>query len=172
MKLVLDKVTVARRQLRQCIQMFFARSDAVAVHTLACASRQILYDLAKVNGHHGLIRRHPVVREDKLKEWNNYLNVPQNFFKHADRDPDSTAEFETDITEIFILDSVVLLQSLGIELRPAERVYSIWFALKHPTLLRDGVYKDQIAAGLYKGINVNDYETVNELLRHLELVAQ
>ena len=46
----LTKLEVAERQLRVAIRLFFERKDAVAVHTLAAASRDLLNDLAKRKG--------------------------------------------------------------------------------------------------------------------------
>lgn len=172
MKEALEKIPVARRQLHAAIGMYFQRDDAVAIHTLAAASHQILYDLASAADSHGLIRRPQVVREDKLDEWNRQLNVPQNFFKHADRDPKSTIEFDPAIAEVFLFDAIVLLQELKIGLSVRERLYSIWFGVKHPGLLVEGEYRDSIEAGIEKGINPDDFESVWAVLLEFERQAQ
>lgn len=167
MKLHLDKIGVARRQLRQCIHMLFAKADPVAVHTLAAAAHQILYDLAKAKGHHGNLRRPRVVRPERHREWNRYLNAPQNFFKHADKDPDKTIDFEPDVTHFFILDALTLLQGLGLKLAPAEHLFSVWFALKRPEFLIIGAFRDQITATA-KTINVDDFEAIRTVLGIME----
>ncbi|MBI1390382.1 MAG: hypothetical protein GC154_18245 [bacterium] len=170
MKLTLNKVEVARSQLRQSIYMLFSHADPVVVHTLAAAANQILYDLVKTNGHNGIARNPPIVRPDKLEEWNKYLKVPQNFFKHADRDPTETLEFDPEITEIFILDAVVFLQCLELPLKPAERFFAHWFALKHPDLLNEGVYKD-LMLGYAKKIDVKDYDTILDAIKVMEEIG-
>lgn len=84
-----SKLVAAARQLREAIFLFFERRDAVAIHTLAAASHQILVDLASERGLSGIPKNNPLVRSEKEKEWITLVNNSHNFFKHADRDPEA-----------------------------------------------------------------------------------
>jgi hypothetical protein len=47
----ITKLEAANRQLCTAIRMFFADDDAVAVHTLACAAREIYEKHCRSAGH-------------------------------------------------------------------------------------------------------------------------
>ncbi|HEY9202285.1 MAG TPA: hypothetical protein VIQ81_11870 [Gammaproteobacteria bacterium] len=46
------------------------------------------------------------------------------------------------------------------------RVFSIWFAAKHPDLVLEGSFKDYIQTALNKGLNVDDFKIMRMLLDH------
>src|SRR5271169_533223 len=73
----IDKVEVARRQIRESVRMFFREQDPVAIHALIASARQILTDIGSKRG-----------AKSALKNVQG-LNYPFNFLKHADRDPDA-----------------------------------------------------------------------------------
>jgi len=88
----LTKLEAAERQLRQAIQLFFGHADEVSIHALTAAACQILRDLPKHRGaahplHEGLI---PLLRPSMVKEFLRVVRSNENFFKHADTDPDAS----------------------------------------------------------------------------------
>ena len=77
--------------------MFAAESDEVATHTLAAAAREVLQDVARHREVPFLSLRDRLVRHlqaagvpDAVKR----IHRSQNFFKHADRDPEGTLAFD------------------------------------------------------------------------------
>src|ERR1035441_8899965 len=74
----IDKVEVARRQIKETVRMFFGERDPVAIHTLIAAAHQILTDIGEKRGAKSVFVGKKTQR----------LNHPFNFLKHADRDPD------------------------------------------------------------------------------------
>ena len=50
------KLDVVRRQLAAAIGLFFAESDAIAVHTLVAAAHQILVDLGQRKGIQSVVK--------------------------------------------------------------------------------------------------------------------
>lgn len=92
---VITKLDAACRQLDVAIHMFFARGDKVAVHTLACAAREIFEKHCQFENRHRLFdvfrERHPNMSEKQLWE---ILNRARNFFKHADPTGDLTTTVE------------------------------------------------------------------------------
>jgi len=74
----IDKIEVARRQIREAVRLFFGARDPVAIHTLIASAHQILGDISDKRGAQSVLKN--------VKR----VNYPFNFLKHADRDPRST----------------------------------------------------------------------------------
>ena len=90
----LTKLDVARRQLRTAIVMFLGDQDPVSVHTLASAAQDVLRGMLKARGEQGsLIKATDLVKTEGLKLWHQLAHQEQNFFKHADRDPDGVLKW-------------------------------------------------------------------------------
>ena len=87
------KLEAAERQLRQAIELFFEARDPVSTHTLVAAASGVLGGLASKRGIERPVRDRDLVRDDRRAEFVRILNQAQNFFKHADNDPDATLEF-------------------------------------------------------------------------------
>jgi hypothetical protein len=162
--MLVTKIAAGEQQLNEAIRLFFRRGGPVATHTLAGAASQVLSDVAKHRGLQSLIRGNPFVREDMRDAWNSQMNQPQNFFKHADRDPEGTFEFNPAITTVFMLEAASLLEQLTGHMSWEARVFSIWFALKHPHLLLPGAYSDMIQRFSMRGLNVDDFEFMTMVL--------
>jgi hypothetical protein len=133
----ITKIDVARRQLREAIWLLFYERDAIAIHTLAAASYQVLDDLCKRRGI-ASIRRSQFIRQDKQKYWLDSLNKAQNFFKHADKDPEGIHEFCPALTHFFLLDSIFLYVQLTKSAFPEIVIFFMWFILKYPLSLTSG----------------------------------
>lgn len=159
-----SKLEAAERQLREAIRLFFDRRDPIAIHTLAGAASQILYDLAKHKGLVSYIRGNPLVRENMRGKWVAMLNEAQSFFKHADRNPDGIYEFPIHSTRAFLLEGVSLYEQLAGKLFWEAQVYSIWFALKHSDLLMQGAYRDTIGRFKVPGLDLEDFEMLSLIL--------
>ncbi|MFO7559236.1 MAG: hypothetical protein R6X10_10440 [Desulfobacterales bacterium] len=127
-KINISKLKAARAQLDAAIEMYFVSDNPVATHTLTSAAYNILRDIALKSGSDcpflktGYINEYP---ESKRKMIRNFLNRPENFFKHADRDPNGTIEFDTELTELFLLDACAYFRDKK-ELRP--KYYNIFKA--------------------------------------------
>ena len=115
---VATKIEAARQQLSAAIELFFTTENPIAVHTLTAAAYNVLKDLAKRQGleypflKNGYLDSLP--ERERAETWA-FLNNPENFFKHADRDPDKTLEFNTDLTELLILDACAYFKHSGAE---------------------------------------------------------
>lgn len=91
----LSKIEVASRQLDTAIKLFFNAGDIVSVHTLAAASANVFADILDNMGETSWRKQIIEEHDGKLteKQVKDILREAQNFFKHADRDPDKTFEF-------------------------------------------------------------------------------
>jgi hypothetical protein len=141
----LTKLEAAERQLRQAIQLFFGHADEVSIHALTAAACQILRDLAKHRGaahplHDGLI---PLLRPSMVKEFLRVVRSNENFFKHADTDPDASLTFNPESTEFLLFEAVVahaMLTGFGL---PETCIFFLWFCARHADILaREGPLKD------------------------------
>lgn len=127
------KLEAARRELDMAVAQFFADGDEVGVHTLTAAARELLEDLALREERKSLVESMiDLVVEDKRTEFRNRILEPQNFMKHADRDPDAILEFSPFITHMLLRDAVWLYCVLSGEKIPLFNLFSIWFVVAYP----------------------------------------
>ena len=102
------KVQVASAQLDAAIELFFLSDNAVAVHTLTAAAYNVLRDLARRDDMDFPFIKTGFIATLKESEKNKviaFFNAPENFFKHADRDPDGVLEFDPQLTELMLMDA-------------------------------------------------------------------
>jgi hypothetical protein len=124
------KLDAAKRQLETAIRLYFASADPVSIHTLTAAAYQLLLDLNKKAGGEPMFMKQgflALFRPDQRKAVTSALNAPENFFKHADNDPDGTYTLRTGLTELFMLDAVETYQALTGELFAPFGVFKAWF---------------------------------------------
>jgi hypothetical protein len=132
---ILTKFDAAERQLIQAIRLFFREEDSVSIHTLSEAASQILHDIGKDLGIQSMIRDSVLIREDKKKQFLGYLFKSRNFFKHADRDKDETHEFNDEINDFSLIDTIHLHQAIKKSWIPETLTFYLWFGLKWPNLI-------------------------------------
>jgi hypothetical protein len=163
-----SKLDAARRQLREAILLYFERRDAVAIHTLASAAHQVLADLGERKGGAGILKNPKYIRPEKKEELLRILNEAQNFFKHADRDPDTTFEFRVASTPLFLFDAVEMWGELTGSFFREALVYRIWYFFAHPQIIA----QEQVQAILEpwrQVIDVNDFEGIRYAIEHADL---
>jgi len=126
----ISKVEAASRLLDTAIRLFFEGADAVAVHSLAAASLNIFSDLAE---HGGNSWRAHLGDDSKLSapEAKRVLNSAWNFFKHADRDPDGTLQFEEIDSEHLMF--VAILECGDLQTTSCcMQAFQLWYIAAHP----------------------------------------
>lgn len=112
-------------------------SDPVSVHTLAAAAFEILKDLDEHGPKTGTFYNHlevdvkPEYRQMVIK----IFRAPQNFFKHANDDPDKVLEFHLAQPEMFLVCGVEKYVELAAEKTAEMLVYELWFCHQNPDLL-------------------------------------
>lgn len=152
----LTKLEAAERQLRVAIRLFFQRKDLVAVHTLAAAAQGILQDLGNHRGIKSVFaekeRIHPEYRDEIIKSF----KQAQNFFKHADKDPQGKLRFYYEATKFYLFDAASLYLKLTNRQIPEALVLVGWFLLKFPHLIVDEEDKKKVADTVSAGMNPDD----------------
>jgi hypothetical protein len=128
-KPTVTKLEAANRQLSTAIRMFFADDDAVAVHTLACAAREIYEKHCRKTGRGRMFdfvqAGNPGHPEKTL--WN-LLNAARNFFKHEGESLDERIEFDDTMNDFALLSACTDCATLCSPKQPAEvQAFTIWF---------------------------------------------
>lgn len=161
------KLNAARRQLDEAIAMFFRGADAIAVHTLAAASAQILCDLCRSRGIGRRIRDGvDTVRPELRKEWVQAVKQSENFFKHADRDPDEVHEFNPMTTLFFMFDATQMFAQMANGMSHEMTVYNAWFLLCCPDALLDNEAKTRLVeASTTAGADPKNLEFFSDVIK-------
>ncbi|WP_303905039.1 hypothetical protein [Thiohalomonas denitrificans] len=147
------------------VRLFFENGDPIAVHTLAAAAQGVIRDVAKARdlNHTSILHDHPEVPVEARKEWFNILNSSRNFFKHANKDPENTLEFDEKENEPLLLDACLVLTELSNEALSEANVYLGWFTTANPTL-RAVISNNQIGDyAVRNSISPQDFEVFREL---------
>ncbi len=131
------KLEAAKRQLHTAITLWFADTDPVSIHTLACAAYQIIHDINTDKKGSELLLDTTVIKVEFRREYCNEMRKAMNFFKHADKDPDpnGTIEFSPTITDLFILFSIIGIKRFGERLSETSGAFLLFYATKNPHLV-------------------------------------
>ncbi len=97
MSTIITKIEGASRQLNTAIRLFFDADDSVSVHTLAAAAANVFADLVERRSGASWRTRTRESSMLSMKEVKAILHEEWNFFKHADRDPDSVLQFNEEL---------------------------------------------------------------------------
>jgi len=142
---LLTKLNVAERQLVEAVKLFFEKRDPVSIHTLTGAAIGILEPILehkKVNIYNQPLVFHPEI----IKIWAKpeYEDVflysfrkHQNFFKHADKEPEGKIEFNLALNNLKLLYGIMLHDIIADYYLYEFFIYKIWFQIKHPNLFID-----------------------------------
>jgi len=138
----LSKLDVACRQLDTAIELWFRELDSVSIHTLACSAHQIINDTIHHRGGQDLLFDSPYIKEESRKRAKGYFHRPYSFFKHADRDPETSIEFDTSVSEVFIVASVDGLEQLGIKHNLLRSGFVLYLGFHNPDLFTKEFFQD------------------------------
>jgi hypothetical protein len=157
-KIKISKLEAVRRQVETAIRIYFVNGDPVSVHTLVAASHQILVDLDKHGPKTGtfwdFIKTQ--VKPEYIGEVKKLFAEAENFFKHADRDPDKILEFPLAEPELFLWECVVKYPELAGEEPLLMHIYRIWFMIHHADILKAEIRARVKFLGLSTGFPEND----------------
>ncbi|SHN86444.1 hypothetical protein [Bradyrhizobium erythrophlei] len=133
-------MVAAQRQLRTSINLWFDDDgDVVSIHTLAFAAYEIFHAISE---HRNPYRRDLIfdtflIKDEFRSDWNKLVRRDANFFKHGDRDPEATLNFDPEFSEWFILYASVARQLCGMEQISEESLFLWWFQINRPDFLTD-----------------------------------
>jgi hypothetical protein len=157
------KSEAANRQLCTAIRLFFDDGDPIAVHTLACAAREI-YE--KHCGKAGVERMLDHIKASNpnytQKQIMDLINAARNFFKHDGQSLDDAIEFSDEMNDFALFSACYDCTMLCTLNQPGEvQAYSIWFiAVKQPFIAVKQPHED--------GANRVDIEQPRRVAKELE----
>jgi hypothetical protein len=130
-RLTISKLDAATSQLETALHLYFNEADPVSIHTLAAAAHQILQDLGSCQNSPMLLEQGmlPLPKELTAKI-RALMREPQNFFKHADRNPTATVDFAPGLTEFILFDAVAKFRDLAGEPPLMLAAYELWFVVR------------------------------------------
>lgn len=125
----ITKLQAAQRQLVVATKLYFRDSDAVAIHTLAAASYNIIRGLMKHRRAPDLTMKDVFlsnISESKRKRVEKWLSSFEVFFKHAYPNPDGKIVLDPQITEIMLIDAWAQYEKLTGDLPEVGKVFKMW----------------------------------------------
>lgn len=141
----LGKMDVARRQLVTAIRIYFANGDCVSTHTLAAAAFEILDDLDNHGADTGTVFDHveEYIKPEQIGTFQKLRRAPQNFFKHADKDPEETFEFYPTAAEATLWAAAMKYEELANESSLELAAVRTWIMIQNPDILIEP-YRQQV----------------------------
>jgi hypothetical protein len=163
-KFKISKIDAARTQLGTAIELWFQDKDPASIHTLAAASYQIVHDIKVKRGiGRGLLYDSRMVRDEYRRDWIAAMKKHQNFFKHADRDPDpeGTIELASFGNLVFTMMAATGLRWLGVTDSYHVGALTLWLTL-HESQFITPDYMEQFIKGAQR-IGIDELEDVREI---------
>lgn len=156
----ISKLDAAKRQLETAVELFFNHKDPVSIHTLTRAVHEILEKLCRAQGlqsvtEWGIIQ----IKKEKQEEIRNKMNEAKNFFKHAGKDSGVILNFNTELSNFYLYDSVRLYQGLTKKLPKLFLIFNVWFFMKNPDLFSNDEQKNLFS--LPKNLTLEDRDLEN-----------
>lgn len=137
MKMTLEKLEAAWRQIDTAIMLWFNDGDPVSIHTLACSAYQIVHDVNRKVGGHELLYDSLIIKDEYRKEWIQTLKNPYNFLKHAKSDPFASILFDPEANETFIAFTCFGLEILGVKSNAVRGGFLLRLKLSKPERLTE-----------------------------------
>ena len=139
---VVSKLDAGRRQLECAIRLYFNNADTISVHTLSSAARNILIDICKHRGVTAEIFRNEListyVKPEHTVAVRDRYRQAENFFKHADRDPDGLLSFNPEASDYVMFEGTEAFARLTGESTPYMLTFRTWWLCSntymHPLL--------------------------------------
>jgi hypothetical protein len=133
------KLGAARHQLEAAVQLYFADAHPVPVHTLVSAAYAILRDINEKRGGSFMVKDlHKLVGPERAADLRKRFKRSENFFKHADTDPEGEIKFKAIETPLPLFEAILKYSELTGEQPPQLMAFAIWFLLEN----RDALSKD------------------------------
>jgi hypothetical protein len=129
------KTEAARRQLETAVLLYFNDKDPVSIHTLTWAAHEIISRLNQKRGGAPLMLDGRMVKEEFKEEMRKRMRDAYNFFKHADRDPDRSIDFNPETNDFCLWDACEGYEMLTGEKNPYLIIYRGWFNYRYPDIL-------------------------------------
>jgi len=148
------KIDAARRQFHAAIELMFNEGDPVAVHTLIGAASIVVSDLVLLKCPDNSWDKHSQEATGMTaSEYYSVMRDAQNFFKHANTDPDSSYILNPDDTDALAFGITLnlgeLIKVMPIQLSIEERVFQLWYLACRENVCGDNFAPYKAAISLF-----------------------
>jgi hypothetical protein len=136
-ELIISKLDAARRQLETAVRLYFHEAEPVSIHTLTAAAYNVLRHITARRGGTPMIIKDQLtqyIRKEYIDQYKMKLNEAENFFKHADKDPDDALKFRPVQTDLLLWDGCQKYRELTSEAVPMLTLFITWYVLNNPEL--------------------------------------
>ena len=142
-----SKIDASRRQIDTAIRLYFNDGDDIAIHTLTCASHEILKKLGKNINIESIILDQMVgnIFEHKKEAFLKIINEAKNFFKHGlqgNKEIGKTIKFSPEFTDFWIWDACLMYRQLTGESTDYMKIFIVWFYTQNNEIISDDKTKD------------------------------
>jgi hypothetical protein len=72
-----------------------------------------------------------IIKDEYKERFRQIIRKPQNFFKHANRDPGDSSDFNPEVTPFFIYDAVQKYQEITGESVVYFRIFRGWYCTQN-----------------------------------------
>ena len=126
--MIVTKLGAARQHLATAIRLWFQNGDAVSIHTLAFAAYEVIHFISinRDKYRRDLPFDSDLIKDEHRAEFNKIIRSQANFFKHADRDPDGSIEFDRYVSEVFLLFAILGLGTIKEPNTDEEAAFMFW----------------------------------------------
>lgn len=132
-KTTIRKLDAAKRQLETAIRLYFDYGDHISIHTLTGAAYSIIRDINEKRGGEMMIKDlGKLLNEEDKTIFQKHINRPENFLKHADKDPEASFNISPEWTEGLLCEASQRYCTLTQEQPPLLVLFLFWFFSHHP----------------------------------------
>ena len=144
MFIYISKLDSAKRQLEMAIKLYFGNHDPVSIHTLTCASYNILKGIGKKQNIKPIIKSTDYIKPGMEKRYLDIVSEAENFFKHGCKDSNKLLKFNPEITLTLIYDACQMYYKLTSEYTFLMTILKGWFSVNNLEVIKNGQYKKKI----------------------------
>jgi hypothetical protein len=145
----ITRESAARGQIESAILLWFLDADVASIHTLTIAAQELLHSVGKKRGKPC---RDVTWIKSLPKADQKLMRLPQNFFKHANTDPNAQIDYPPTFGDMHLIDDVISYQELYDKLTPIMRLFATRFAVEYLHILP----VDETAKQVLMGIQIDD----------------
>lgn len=132
------KLEAAKRQLESAILLYFNNCDPVSIHTLSAAAYNILRALNKNRSGDLMLKDYgQFLNDEQRRSFYQQVNEAENFFKHADKDPDESYTLNPESAEAMLAEASRKYIELTEEYPPYLNLFLIWFIVQHKDMFKE-----------------------------------
>lgn len=133
----ITKLEAALKQINIAIYLYFNELDLISVHTLAWASRTIMFDLCKYK--RIKTTSLSIMNKNYRESYEIFIRKAQNFFKHAAEKDDYKKDFDfkEDMTESILYDAISFYILYTWNQSNHMKIYNSYYYLKNSKNIED-----------------------------------